>query len=132
MAEFALSQLKLIASSIELGDFLLHKHFAAKQVAAEVQTERIDHKLLAEDHAQIGRLAHRLAQAGGEVAPVHHRVEHLPGVLRIGRAGVLFADRATQRRGKARRCRCNKVAIHAHARFWCIHGQHRVDVARLQ
>ena len=94
MAKLALSQIKLIAGGIEFGDLLLHKYLAAQQVAAEIQPERIDHKLLAEDHAQVGRLAYRLAQPRREVAPVHYRVEHLPGELWVGRAGVFLADRA--------------------------------------
>ena len=60
---------------VQLGQFLAHRGFPADEhVAAGVEAKGVYHKLLAVDQAQVGRLAHALAQARPEVTPVDHRV----------------------------------------------------------
>ena len=131
LAQPLFGQLKLVLGSLELGDLLADKGFAAQQGAgAEVEAQRIDHELLGKDHAQIGGLAHGLAQAGGEVAPVDDRVEHLAGVLRVGRVGV-FGLGAEGVLVVGAGVGGIGAVVGAQACFGGIDGEDGVDVARL-
>ena len=131
LAQPALCQVKLVFGGVQLGDLLAHKSFAPDEGAgAEVETQGVDHELLGEDHAQVGGLAHALAQPRREVAPVNHRVEHLAGVHRVEWVGVLGLRTEHRLVIGARAVRVLPV-VGPHAGDGSIDGQVGIDVARL-
>ncbi len=131
LAQASFGQVILVFGRLQLGHLLAHKGIAAEQRAgAKVQSQRIDHKLLGEDHAQIGRLAHALAQTGREVAPVDDRIEHLAGMCRVGWRGV-FSLGAELLLVIGARVVGVLAGVGAHAGDGGIDGQKGIHVARL-